>query len=155
MKNQAQKSVVLRQNSKNLMFTLLPIAKKVISDQINQIKSRIMKKLLPNKKRDRLNTPKKVSYREMKSLENNFNVKATKNMINTSKIVIEKSPIAAKPDVVISSKIATKPKKVRKPKIVDKPKVAIEKKYLNYDEYKNRVIKQLKKKLFDIKKVGI
>ena len=32
----AQKSVVLRRNFKNLMSTLLPIAKKVISNQINK-----------------------------------------------------------------------------------------------------------------------
>ena len=97
---------------------------------------------------------KKVSNRGIKSLENNFSVKATKSIINTPKIVIEKSPIVVKPNVVTSSKIATKPKKVSKPKIVDKPKIVIEKNS-NYDEYKNRVIKQLKKhfkKLFDAKK---
>ena len=75
-----------------------------------------------------------MSNREIKSLENNFSVKATKNIINTPKIVIEKSPI------VTSSKIATKPKKV------DKPKIVIEKNP-NYDELKDRVIKQLKKTL--------
>ena len=55
------------------MSTLLPIAKKVIS---NQIKSRIMHKIRSNKIK---NTLKKVSNREIKSLENNFSVKATKN----------------------------------------------------------------------------
>ena len=77
-----------------------------------------------------------------------------KSLENTPKIVIEKSPIVAKPNVVTSSKICTKPKKVRKSKIVDKPKVVVQKNP-NYDEYKNRVIKQLKehlKKLFDAKK---
>ena len=58
------------------MSTLLPMAKKVISNQINQIKSRIMRKIRSNK---RENTPKTVSNREIKSLENNFSVKATKN----------------------------------------------------------------------------
>ena len=126
------------------MSILLPIAKKVIRNQINKIKSHVMCKMQRNK----------VSNREIKSLENNFSVKATKKIINTPKIVIEKSPIVAKPNVVTSSKIATKPKKVSKPKIVDKPKIVIEKNS-NYDEYKNRVIKQLKKhfkKLFDAKK---
>ena len=105
----AQKSVVLKRNFKNLMSILLPIAKKVISDKINQIKSRIMRRIVPNR---RQNTPKRVSNRGIKSLENNFRVKATKNIINTPKIVVE-------PKVVTSSKIATKSKKVSKPKIVD------------------------------------
>ena len=126
----------------------------MISNQINQIKSRILHKILSNSIKKGQKTLKRVSNREIKSLENNFSVKATKNIINTPKIVIEKSPIVAKPNVVTSSKIATKPKKVSKPKIVDKPKIVVEKNP-NYDEYKNRVIKQLKKhlkKLFDAKK---
>ena len=109
MKTKTQKSIVLKRNFRNLMSILLPIAKKVISNQINKIKSRIMRKIRPNKIQ---NTPKRVSNREIKSLENNFSVKATKNIINTPKIVIEKSPIVAKPNVVILSKIATKPKKL-------------------------------------------
>ena len=136
------------------MTTLLPMLKKIISDKINHIKSGIMQKIRPNKIKKRQNIPKRVSNRGIKSLENNFSVKATKNIINTPKIVIEKSPIVAKPNVVTSSKIATKPKKVSKPKIVDKPKIVVEKNP-NYDEYKNCVIKQLKKhlkKLFDAKK---
>ena len=110
-----QKSVVLKRNFKNLMFTLLPMAKKVISNQINQLKSRIMQKIQPNKIK---NSPKRVSNREIKSLENNFSVKATKNIINIPKIVIEKPQIIAEPNVVTSSKIATKPKKVSKPKLL-------------------------------------
>ena len=90
MKLKAQKSITLRRNFKNLMSTLLPIAKKMISIKINQIKSRIMHKIQPNKIQ---NTLKRVSNREIKSLENNFSVKATKNVINTPKIVIEKTPI--------------------------------------------------------------
>ena len=58
-----------------------------------------------------------------------FSVKATKNMINTPKIVIEKPQIVAEP------------------KLVSKPKIITQKKHQNYDEYKNRVIKQLKKHL--------
>ena len=52
----------------------------MISNQINQIKSRIMRKIRPNKIK---NAPKKVSNRGIESLENNFSVKATKNIINT------------------------------------------------------------------------
>ena len=50
----------------------------MISNQINQIKSRIMQKIRPNKIKI---TPEKVSNREINSLENNFSVKATKNII--------------------------------------------------------------------------
>ena len=67
------------------MSTLLPIAKKVISNQINQIKSPIIHKIWPDK---RQSTLKRVSNRKMKSLENNFSVKATKKIINTPKIAI-------------------------------------------------------------------
>ena len=77
-----------------------------------------------------MKAPKRVSNREIKSLENNFSVKATKNMINTPKIVIEKSQIIAKPNVVTSSKIATKQKKVSKPKIDDKSEIVTKKKKL-------------------------
>ena len=66
MKMKAQKSIVLKRNFKNLMFTLLPMVKKVISNQINQTKSRIMRKIRPNKIQ---NTPKRVSNRGIKSLE--------------------------------------------------------------------------------------
>ena len=128
MKMKAQKSIVLKRNFKNLMSTLLPMAKKVISNQINQIKSRIMRKIRPNKIQ---NTPKRVSNREIKSLE---------NIINTPKIVIEKPQIVTEPKVVTSSKKSSK------------PKIVIEKNP-NYKEVKNRVIKQLKKhfkKLFDV-----
>ena len=131
MKMKAQKSIVLKRNFKNLMSTLLPMAKKVISNQINQIKSRIMHKIRPNKIKKRQNTPKRVSNRGIKSLENNFRVKATKNIINTPKVVIEKPSIVVEPKVVTSSKIATKPKKVRKPKIVDKSEIVTQKNIKN------------------------
>ena len=65
MRMKAQKSIVLKGNFKNLMFTLLPMVKKVISNQINQTKSRIMRKIRPNKIQ---NTPKRVSNRGIKSL---------------------------------------------------------------------------------------
>ena len=83
MKTKTQKRIVLKQNFKNLMSILLPIAKKVIRNQINQIKSSVMCNKVQN-------TLKRVSNRGIKSLENNFSVKATKNIINTPKIVIEK-----------------------------------------------------------------
>ena len=67
-----------------------------------------MRNIQPNKVQ---NTLKRVSNRGIKSLENNFSVKATKNIINTSKVVIEKSPTLAKPNVVTSPKIAAETKK--------------------------------------------
>ena len=126
MKIKAQKSIVLKRNFKKLISILLPIAKKVISNQINQIKSRIMRKIQPNKVQ---NTPKRVSNRGIN----------------------EKTPIATKPKIakpknVDKPPIATKPKNVDKPPIATKPKIVIEKNP-NYDELKNRVIKQLKKHL--------
>ena len=84
----------------------------------------------PGFSRSNWHTPKKVSNREIRSLE---------NIINTPKIVNEKQQIVTKPKVITSSKI------------VIKPKIVIEK-TPNYDGLKNRVIKQLKKhfkKLFD------
>ena len=49
MNIKAQKSVILKRNFKNLMSILLPIAKKVISNKINQIKLRIIHKIVPNR----------------------------------------------------------------------------------------------------------
>ena len=118
------------------MSTLLPIVKKVASNQINKIKSRIMHKIWSNK---RQNSLKSVSNREIKSLKNNFWVKANKRIISTPKIVIEKPLIVEEPKVV---------------KKVDKAEIVIEKNP-HYGEFKNRVIKQLKKyfkKLHDAKK---
>ena len=116
MKMGTQKSIALKQNLKKLMSTLLPTVKRGISNQINKTKSRIIHKILPNK---RQNTLKSVSNREIKSLKNNFRVKATKGIINTPKIVIEKPLIVEEPKVVTLSKIAIKPKKVSKPKNVE------------------------------------
>ena len=94
------------------------------------------------------NTPKRVSNTGIKSLENKFSVNATKNIINTPKIVIEKPQIVTEPKVVTSSK-----KVKSKPKIVNQSEIVTEKKYPNYNEYKNRVIKQLKRR-FNTKKSG-
>ena len=142
MKIKAQKSIVLKRTFRNLMSTLLPIAKKVISNRINQIKSRILHKIRPNKIKKEQKTLKRVFNRGIKSLENNFSVNDTKNINNTPKI-------ATKP------KITTKPKIVDKPEIATKPKIATKRKnvYKNYDKYKNRVIKQLKHE-FGTKKSG-
>ena len=117
-----------------------------------------MQKIRPNKTKKRRNTTK----RGIKSLENNFSVKATKNTISSPKIVIEKPPIAAKPKIATKPKIVDRPEIVNrqeivdrleivdKPEIVDRPEIVNKK----YEEYKKRVMKQLKK-LFDTKNVGI
>ena len=42
MEMKAQKSVLLKRNLKNLISTLLPIVKNIISDKMNQIKSDII-----------------------------------------------------------------------------------------------------------------
>ena len=139
MKMKTQKSVVLKHNMKNLIVSVLPMVKKMITKKINQIKSTIKMKILPNRFKKRQNTSKRVFNRGIKSLENNFSVKATKKIINTPKIVIEKPQIVAKPEIVTMSKL------VAKPEIVDRPEIVNRK----YKEYKKHVIKQLKKKLFD------
>ena len=59
MKTKTQKSVVLNRKNKKLR-SILPIAKKVISNQINKIKSRVMRKIKPTKVQ---NTFKRVSNR--------------------------------------------------------------------------------------------
>ena len=124
-----------------------------------------MRKIRPNKVQ---NTPKRVSNRGI----NEKNPIATKPKIAKPKNV-DKPPIATKPKIakpknVDKPLIATKPK-IAKPKNVDKPplatkpniatklKIVIEKNP-NYDELKNRVIKQLKntlKSCLMLKKVGI
>ena len=57
------------------MSILLSIVKKVVSNQITKVKSPIIQKIRPNKIQ---NTSKRVSNREIKSLEN-------ENIINTPK----------------------------------------------------------------------
>ena len=56
-------SIVLKQNFKKSMSILLPIAKKVIRNQLNKIKSRAMRKKKPNEVQ---NTFKRVSNRGIK-----------------------------------------------------------------------------------------
>ena len=114
MKVRMQKSIVSKRNFKKLMSTLLPIVKKVVSNQINKIKSRIMHK--------RQNTLKSVSNREIKSLKNNFRVKATKGIINTPKIVTEKPLVVEESNVVTLSNNATKSKKLSNQKRLTKQK---------------------------------
>ena len=106
---------------------------------------------MPNNLKKRRNTPKRISNRTLKSLENNSCVIATKNIISTPKIVINKPSTITKPEVVTMPKIVTKQKKVTKSKKVDKPKIVNEK---QYDEYKEGVIRQLKH-LFESKKKRI
>ena len=60
-----KRSIVPKRNFKKLMSTLLPIVKKVVKNQINQIKLSIMYKIMSNK---RQNTLKSVSNREINSL---------------------------------------------------------------------------------------
>ena len=127
MKMKTQKSIVLKRNMKNLMISLLPVVKKMINKKMNQIKLGIMRKIMPNKLKKRRNTPKRISNRTLKSLENNSHVIATKNIISTLKIVISKPQIVTKPEVVTMPKIVTKPKKVSKPKIVDKSEIVSKK----------------------------
>ena len=104
---------------------------------------------MPNNLKKRWNTPKRISNRTLKSLENNSHIIATKNIISTPKIAIKKPPILTKPEKFTMPKIVTKPKKAAKPKKVDKPEIVMKKN--KYDEYKKRVIRQLKS-LFDSKK---
>ena len=106
-----------------------------------------MRKIIPNKLKKKRITPKRISNRTLKSLENNSRVITSKNIINTPKIVINKPQIVTKPEVATMPKIVNKAKKVNKPKIVDKSEIVSNKKY----KYKNRGIRQLKK-LFDSKK---
>ena len=127
MKNKAQKSIILKRNFKKLISILLRIAKKVIRNQINQIKLRIMCKIWPNKVQ---NTPKRVSDRGINEKPKNVDKLpiATKPKIAKAKNV-DKPPIATKPKIAKSknvdkSPIATKPE-IAKPKNVDKSPIAI------------------------------
>ena len=75
---------------------------------------------MPNNLKKWRNTPKRISNRTLKSLENNSRVIATKDMISKPKIVINKPQIVTKPEVVTMPKIVSKPKIVNKPEIVIK-----------------------------------
>ena len=120
MKMKSEKSIVLNRNMKNLMISLLPMVKKMVNKNVNQIKSSIMRKIQPNKRR---NTLKKVSNRTIKSIENNFSGTVTKNTISTPKILNEKPQIVTKPKVVTILKLVTISKIAPKPKIISKPKI--------------------------------
>ena len=48
MKTQTQRSVVLKQNMKKLMASVLPMVKNMINEKINQLKAGIMRKIMPN-----------------------------------------------------------------------------------------------------------
>ena len=50
------------------------MVKKMINNNINQIKLGIMRKIIPNKLKERQNTSKRISNRTLKSLENNSRV---------------------------------------------------------------------------------
>ena len=75
---------------------------------------------MPNNLKKWRNTPKRISNRTLKSLENNAGVIITKYIISTPKIVFDKPPIVTKPEVVTMPKIVSKPKIVNKPEIVIK-----------------------------------
>ena len=143
MKIQVQKSTVSKPSKVKKIISLLPMTKRMLNSQIKGImrkKNTVsepseVKKIISlistaekmlNSRIKGQNTPKRVSNRGIKSVENDFSDKATKNIINTPKIVIEKPQIVAKPRVVTSSKIASKVKKVSKPKIVDKSEIVSE-----------------------------
>ena len=99
-----------------MMISVLPIVKKMINEKINKIKSGATRKIMPNMLKKRRNTPKRISNRTIKSLENNSRVTATKNIISIPKVVTYKPPIITKPEIVTMPKIVTKPKKSYKPK---------------------------------------
>ena len=91
MKMKAQKCIVLKRNFKNLMSILLPIVKKVISNQINKIKSRVTGKIRTNKigkmaLENIINTPKvvtlsKIATKPKKFSEKNPNYDELKNRV--------------------------------------------------------------------------
>ena len=91
MKMKAQKCIVLKRNFKNLMSVLLPIVKKVISNQINKIKSRVTRKIRTNKigkmaLENIINTPKvatlsKIATKPKKVSKKNPNDDELKNRV--------------------------------------------------------------------------
>ena len=143
MKIQVQKSIVSKPSKVKKIFSLLPMTKKMLKSKIKGVMrkkntvsepSKVKKiisllsttKKMLNSRIKGQNTPKRVSNRRIKSVENNFSDKATKNIINTPKIAIEKPQIVTELKVVTSSKIVSKVKKVSKPKIVDKSEIVSE-----------------------------
>ena len=79
------------------MTSLLPMVKKMINKTINQINLSIMRKIMLNSLQKTRNTPKRISSRTLKSLENNSRVIATKDIVSTPKINIDKPPIITTP----------------------------------------------------------
>ena len=75
MKVGTQKSIALKRNFKKLISTLLPIVKRRVSNQINKIKSRIVRKIQPDKRK---NTLRSVSNRGIKSLKITLELKLLK-----------------------------------------------------------------------------
>ena len=75
MKVRTQKSIALKRNFKKLISTLFPIVKRRVSNQINKIKSRIVRKIEPNKRK---NTLRSVSNRDIKSLKITLELKLLK-----------------------------------------------------------------------------
>ena len=55
-----RRSIVLKQNMKKMMTRVLPMLKKVLNEKINQIKSSIMGKIMPNNFKNRRNAPKRI-----------------------------------------------------------------------------------------------
>ena len=64
------------------MTSLLPMVKKMINKTINQINLSIMRKIMLNSLQKTRNTPKRISSRSLKSLENNSRVMATKDIVH-------------------------------------------------------------------------
>ena len=69
------------------MASLLPMVKKMANKKINQIKSGIMRKIMPNSLKKTRSTPKRISNRTLKWLENKSRAIATKGVISTPKIM--------------------------------------------------------------------
>ena len=59
MNKQTQKRVVLKHNMEKLIFSFLPMVKNMINNKINQIKSGIMKNIVPNKLKKKTKYSKK------------------------------------------------------------------------------------------------
>ena len=59
MNKQTQKRVVLKHNMKKLIFSFLPMVKNMINNKTNQIKSGIMKNMVPNKLKKKMKYFKK------------------------------------------------------------------------------------------------
>ena len=101
-----------------------------------------MRKVMSNNLKKTRNTPKRISNRTLKFLENNSRVIATKDIISTPKIVTNKPQIFTKTEVVTMPKIVTKPIKVSKLKILDKSEIVI--KHVDIKKKKFRIMMNVK-----------